>query len=110
MQASRRLLYVAYMCHQAIEKTLKCAYTAQCQAIAPKMHALVALALKSGLYNEMTNSQQDFLEVLEPMSIECRYPAEKEKLLAELTISSCERIISATEEMMLWIKRKLSRE
>ncbi len=82
MLASRRLLYVTFMCHQAIEKSLKGVFTSRHQAFAPKIHALVALAHKSGIYEELTLAQQDFLEELDPMNIECRYPAEKEKLLA----------------------------
>ena len=108
MLASRRLLYVTFMCHQVIEKALKGVYVARRQAIAPKIHALVALAQKSGVYGEMTPAQQDFLEALDPMNIECRYPAEKDKLLAALTVTGCESMISETEEMLQWIKQKLS--
>lgn len=110
MLASRRLLYVTFMCHQVIEKSLKAFYTARCQMIAPRIHALVALAQKSGMHKEMTSVQQDFLEALDPMNIECRYPVEKEKLLEALTVPDCERMIIETEEIFKWIKQQLSNE
>lgn len=110
MLSSGRLLYVTFMCHQVVEKALKGLYSARRQSIAPRIHALVALAQRSGVYEELTNAQQDFLERLDPMNIECRYPAEKEKLLAALTIPDCEGMISETREMLQWIKQQLSSE
>lgn len=107
MLASCRFLYVAFMCHQVIEKSLKAVYVARCQMVAPRMHTLVVLAQRSGAYREMSSAQQGFLDELDPMNIACRYPAEKEKLLAALTMSDCERIIVETEELFQWIKRKL---
>lgn len=69
MLVSRCLLYVTFMCHQTIEKAHKGVYSARCQAMAPRIHALLALAKKSGVYEEMTATQQDFLEGLDPMNI-----------------------------------------
>lgn len=96
------------MCHQAIEKALKSVYTARCQAIPPKMHALVKLAQLSGLWDEMTEDQQYWMIAVQPMNIESRYPAEKAKLLATLTVSECERMIVETVGILQWIKQKLS--
>ena len=33
-------------------------------------------------YDEMTDEQKDFIDFLEPLNIEARYPTTKEKLLA----------------------------
>ena len=108
MLTSRRLLYVAFMCHQVVEKSLKAAYTDRCQAVAPKIHRLVALAQKSGILGEMALAQQGFLKDLDPMNVESRYPAENEKLLAALTVPECELMVIQTSEILEWIKRKLS--
>lgn len=108
MLESRRLLYVVFMCHQVIEKALKAVYVARHSTLAPRVHALVALAQRSGVYDVMAPGQQDFLETLDPMNIECRYPAEKEKLLAALTVSSCEHMLAETEELFGWIRQQLS--
>jgi len=105
--ASRRLLYVAFMCHQAIEKALKGVYTARRQAIPPKMHALVKLAQLSDIWNELTEDQQQWMIAMQPMNIESRYPAEKAKLLAALTVPECEQMTVAAAEMLQWIKQQL---
>lgn len=110
MLASRRLLYVAFMCHQVVEKALKGAFVARCQTMAPRVHALVAVAQQSGLYDGMTPAQHELLDALDPMNIECRYPANKEKLLAALTVADCERMIAETEEFFTWIKHALLNE
>lgn len=107
MLTSRRLLYVAFMCHQTIEKALKGAYVSHTHVLAPKVHALVALAQKAGCYGEMTIAQQDFLEELDPMNIESRYPSDRQKMLVALTIQGCERMIKSTEELFQWIKQRL---
>lgn len=107
MLISRRFLYVAFMCHQVIEKALKGVYTAQCQAIPPKLHALVKLAQLSGIWEEMSEDQQDWTIAVQPMNIESRYPAEKAKLLASLTVAECERMIIEAAGMLQWIKQKL---
>jgi len=109
MLVGGHLLYVGFMCHQVVEKALKGVYTARCQTVPPKIHALVRLALLSSLYNEMTENQRELMLALQPMNIESRYPAEKAKLLAALTKSGCADLISETEEMLQWIKQKLSR-
>jgi HEPN domain-containing protein len=103
------LLYVGFMCHQVVEKALKGVYSARCQAVPPKIHALVQLALLSSLYDEMTEDQRELMLSLQPMNTESRYPAEKAKLLAALTTSGCAGLISETEEMFQWIKQKLLR-
>lgn len=110
MLSTRRLLYVIFMCHQVIEKALKGVYTSRCKAISPKLHALVKLAELSALFDEMTEDQREWLSALQPMNIESRYPTEKAKLMAGLTVSECERMIVETVEMLQWIKQKLSNE
>lgn len=108
MLSSGRLLYVIFMCHQVIEKALKAVYVAECRSIPPRIHSLAALANRAVVYSGMTQAQQDFLEALDPMNIECRYPAEKDKLLAALTVPECEIMLVNTEGMFNWIKQKLS--
>lgn len=108
MLISQRLLYVTFMCHQAVEKALKGLYADRCARIPPKIHGLVALATKSGIHLVMSREQQDFLEELDPMNIECRYPAEQEKLLAALTVSGCHKLLVDTEEVLGWIKQQFS--
>jgi len=104
MQTSKRFLYVGFMCHQVVEKGFKALYIHLHCAFPPRIHALVELAKRTGVYGNLSNTQQALLDTLEPLNIECRYPAQKDLLLAALTESRCRELIDETEEMLAWIK------
>jgi len=77
MLQSKRYLYVGFMAHQAIEKILK-AYLANMTGEAPPFsHSLSFLAKKGGIYTSFSEAQKDFIDMLEPMNIEARYPGNK---------------------------------
>lgn len=92
MLETRRMLYVGFMCHQAIEKALKgCFVTRKPEEELPYIHKLMRLANLCGLSDEMSEEQLDLLDMLSPLNIEARYPLQKERLLASLTVSRCEQ-------------------
>jgi len=80
MLTSKRYLYVGFMCHQTIEKILKAYFTKVKLETAPFSHSLSYLAKKSGLYKSFYNNQKDFIDQIEPLNIEARYPSHKERL------------------------------
>ena len=55
----------------------------------------------------MTEEQLDFIDMLEPLNIEARYPSHKERLMKSLDAERCKAIIDNTNELRLWIKNKL---
>lgn len=105
---SKRWLYVAFMCHQVIEKTLKAYWSATREDDPPFIHHLSNLAIRSGLYDQMTEAQQEFIAMLMPMNIEARYPEYKQKLALSLNQQTCKNIIKETKALQTWIKNKLS--
>ena len=107
MVDTRRYLYVGFMCHQAVEKAFKALYTNVTSDTAPYTHSLSYLAKKGGFYEHFSEEQKEFIDQLEPLNIEARYPAHKERLLRSLTNDKCREIISNTEEILVWIKAKL---
>jgi HEPN domain-containing protein len=109
MLQTGRYLYVGFMCHQTIEKSLKAIIALGCEEgqIPPKIHDLSKLAIRAGVLEEMTEQQQDFIENLNPMNIEARYPEYKERLASMLSKELCMTLITETEEMLLWIKARL---
>lgn len=107
MQYSKRYLYVGFMCHQVIEKALKAYYIMIKENNPPYTHNLTLLAEKSGLYENMTDQQKDFVDFLEPLNIEARYPTAKDKLLKILTDEKCNELIKLTESELEWIIAKL---
>jgi len=110
MLTSRRFLYVGFMCHQVVEKGLKALYIHLHRSFPPRIHALVELAKRVGIYENLSETQRELLDILEPLNIECRYPAQRDLLLAALTESRCRELLAETEEMLGWINAQLSSE
>jgi len=107
MNKSKRYLYVGFMCHQVIEKALKAYFVNKKDITPPYTHNLTLLAEKSEIYNEMSEEQMDFLDLLEPLNIEARYPTAKGKILETLTKEICAELIQKTEGELKWIMKKL---
>jgi len=107
MLRSKRYLYVGFMCHQAIEKVFKAYYTRTKSETAPFSHSLSYLAKKGDFYESFSEEQRDFIDQIEPLNIEARYPSHKERLLKSLTEKKCLEILKRTKELQIWIKEKL---
>ena len=72
-----------------------------------KIHSLSRLAERTGLDKQLSEEQLDFIDKLEPLNIEARYPSYKERLMKSLTKEYCAELLSQTKELQLWIKNKL---
>lgn len=107
MLETKRYLYVAFMCHQTIEKILKAYWSNTLEEPPLKIHSLSRLAEKSGLDKDMSEEQTDFIDELEPLNIEARYPSYKERLMRSLTDDRCRDLIEKTDKLRIWIKSKL---
>ena len=107
MLASKRFLYVGFMCHQAIEKTIKAYYCSIKDEIPPFSHNLKSLAERCDLLLLFSDEQLDLIEEILPMNIEARYPKHKEMLFKLLTPQKCKEIIQQTESLCQWIKQRL---
>jgi len=107
MLSSKRYLYVGYLCHQTIEKILKAYFVSNNNENPPYTHNLSYLAEKTGLLDQLIEDQLLFLDELEPLNIESRYPEHKDKILKFLTIEKCLILLKKTKELQQWIKIKL---
>lgn len=107
MLATGRYLYVGFMYHQTIEKILKAYWTKNLTEIPLKIHSLSRLAEKTGLSEKFTEEQLDFIDRLEPLNIEARYPSYKERLMNSLTKEYCTTLLQDTKNLQQWIKNKL---
>ena len=107
MLETERYLYVGFMCHQTIEKLLKAYYARTINDTPPYTHNLSRLADLSSIYAELSESQKDFLDTLEPLNVEARYPTQKDMILKSLTREKCEVLICMAKELSEWIKRQL---
>ena len=104
---SKRWLYVAFMCHQVIEKTLKAYWSAKREDIPPYIHNHKRLAEGCGLYEQFSEEHKDFINAISTYNIQARYPEYKEQLARVLTASTCRYVIDTTKELQSWIKQKL---
>jgi HEPN domain-containing protein len=103
-----RFLYVGFMCHQAIEKIFKAMFVVKFPAETPPYtHKLIKLAELTNLYEKMLQEQRDFIDTLEPLNIEARYPSVKNDLYSSLNRERCEQIYKKTEGLFQWIKAQL---
>ena len=105
---TKRWLYVAFMCHQVIEKTIKAFWSDVSDETPPYTHNHMRLAEGCGLYEQMTEEQKTFLEYITNYNIEARYPENKAELARTLTPEVCRQMIDNTKQIQLWIKGKLS--
>lgn len=107
MYQTGRWLYVAFMCHQVIEKTLKAYWCGTQPDDPPYTHSHKRLASGCGLYDLMTAEQKSFIETVTNYNIEARYPEDKEALAQALTKQVCRELIDDTKQMQQWIKEQL---
>ena len=100
-------LYVAFLCHQAIEKALKAYYTATNDDDPPYTHSHTRLLNVCGLTDELTDAQLRFIALMEPMYIKARYPEQKAKTARALNKEICQDFIKKTKQLTLWIEERL---
>ena len=105
---AKRWLYVAFMCHQVIEKTLKAYWTATREDVPPYIHEHKRLAELCGLYGRMSDEQHDFLQVIRPMNIEARYPDYKRSIAKTLGEDNTRQILEQTKQLQQWILQECS--
>lgn len=107
MFQTKRYLYVGFMCHQTIEKAFKAYFVKKTNITPPFSHNLSLLAKKSGMYDELNEQQREFIDLLEPLNIEARYPTHKQQLMKSLTETKCKEIMTKTKNLQAWIRQKL---
>lgn len=107
MLKTKRYLYVGFMAHQCIEKAIKAFHAKNYSTPPPYSHSLSYLSAKAGLTELLSDGQKDFIDIIEPLNIEARYPSYKEKLLKSLNRKRCVYIMGETKKLQQWIKKKL---
>ena len=100
-------LYVGFMCHQVIEKTLK-AYWCVCRDDDPPyLHDHKKIAQGCGLYTKMSEEQLKFIDLIKPMNIEARYQEIKDEVARTLNREKTAEILGQTKQIYTWILEKL---
>jgi len=107
MLENRYRLYTGFMCHQAIEKVFKACYQKLKNDTPPYIHDLPRLAEVSGFYDLFSAEQKLFLNTINPLNVEARYPDYKERMAKTLTDEICEQIFEQTTLLQQWTKEKI---
>ena len=100
-------LYTGFMCHQVVEKTLKCYWCVCRDDDPPYLHDHKKIAQGCGLYTKMSEEQLAFLERIKPMYIEARCREVKDEIAKILTRESTGIILEQTKQMHAWILEKI---
>ncbi len=100
-------LYVGFMCHQVIEKTLKCYWCVCRDDDPPYTHDHGRIAQGCGLFTKMSEEQRDFLEGIKRMNIEARYQEEKDDVARTLDRETTAVILETTKQLHAWILERL---
>jgi len=81
----KRYLDMGFFCHQIAEKALKAVVSSISDEMPPKIHDLKKLAAHGGIYDSLSEKQLVFMENLNPLQIEARYPEYKENIAKTLS-------------------------
>ena len=100
-------LYVGFMCHQVIEKMLKC-YCCVCRDDEPPyLHDHDRIAKGCGLYTKMSDEQKNFLQGIRNLYIEARYREVKDAVSRRLNRNNATMILEQTKQLHAWILEKI---
>ena len=107
MLKNKYRLYTGFMCHQAIEKIFKACYEKLKNETPPYTHDLPRLAKLADFYDLFSEEQKLFLNTINPLNIEARYPDYKEQIAKTLTDERCKNIFNQTKDLLQWIKEQI---
>jgi len=107
MLQAGRLLYVGFMCQQAVEKILKAAYVKHHGTTPPYTHNLLRLAAQLSWKEEADARTLATMETLNSYYIESRYTEDIQELASTMTETKAKEVLQVTREAFAWIKSKL---
>ncbi|OHB64580.1 MAG: hypothetical protein A2Y77_12840 [Planctomycetes bacterium RBG_13_62_9] len=107
MLQTKRLLYVGFMCQQAIEKILKACYVKHRGTTPPYTHNLLRLIADMPWKDDIDSRMLGVIETLNSHYIESRYTEDIGELAATLTEARANEILRLTRELLGWIRLKL---
>jgi HEPN domain-containing protein len=100
-------LYVGFMCHQCIEKTLKAVFVEKNHDVPPYSHNLNMLMEKCGIGSDAPEDFLDFIDRLSPLNIQARYPAYKDDIKSLIKQDYAKIILHETRKYQLWLAKRI---
>jgi len=100
---SGRYIYVVFLCHLSIEKTLKAIVCKRCGEMPPYTHNLNRLIELAGISIE--EEQQGFINKIGLQSVPTRYPEDFAKLSGQFNKKVAEEHLKKTRTVVKWLKQ-----
>jgi HEPN domain-containing protein len=100
-----RYIYVIFMGHMALEKTLKALVTEETQKLPPRTHNLIDLAQRAHVV--LSQEQQDFLGKINNTSVAMRYPDDLAALVSQYPEAIARDYLERTKELITWLCQDL---
>ncbi|MBU4304331.1 MAG: HEPN domain-containing protein [Candidatus Omnitrophica bacterium] len=102
MYKARRFVYVIFMCHLAVEKSLKAIVAKNTKSVPPKTHDLFYLVKLASL--EVPDLHKPILMHLNEASVPTRYPEDINKLIKVYNGVIANRYLRKTKGLLKWLK------
>lgn len=106
MFATRRYLYVIFMCHQCLEKSLKGCFFRERKKTPPFTHNLLVLLDSVELKNELKPEQVAVFQRINPFNITARYPKTKADFHALARRPLAATVLQDTRKAFLWLRKR----
>ena len=103
MLETGRYVYVIFMCHLSIEKTLKGLVTEETKKIPPKTHDLLYLTQKAAA--QFAPEILDFVGMINNTSIATRYPRDFSRLISSYPKEVASDYLKRTKEVVQWLRQ-----
>jgi HEPN domain-containing protein len=113
MLASKRYLYVVFMCQQSIEKLVKGLFVMFCNQEPPRTHNIAHIFKRIIESIDKANQPEDFIRKSDQYNaffvkllayyIAERYPSYKEKLSQAVDQQEATDVLALTEEVFVWL-------
>jgi HEPN domain-containing protein len=103
MLETGRYVYVIFMCHMALEKTLKAIVAEVTDKVPPRTHNLIYLIKLSDLH--IPQDLFDFIAKINNASVVTRYPENFKKLLEAYPEDIAKEYLKNTEKVLQWLRQ-----
>ncbi len=105
MLASKRHLYVVFMCHLAIEKTLKAVWAETRSEHPPRTHDLLFLIRELGL--GVPKEERRLIGAIANASVPTRYPEDLKKMVRQYPRRTVSSYLVRTRRVLQWLRKHL---
>ena len=102
---SKRYIYVVFMCHLSLEKTLKAILSEVFRELPPYTHNLNRLLELGGI--TLPEDMQSFLNTINLQNVPTRYPEDFSRLSKELDGKTAAEYMRQTKRIILWLKKNI---